>query len=31
MSVKFNFIIKFVTILLLMSIIFVTFTSEFQT
>ncbi len=31
MSVKFNFIIKFVTILLLISIIIVTFTSEFQT
>lgn len=31
MSVKYSFIVKIVTILLLMSIIFVTFTSEFQT
>ena len=31
MSVKFCFVVKFVTILLLISIIIVTFTSEFQT
>ena len=31
MSVKYSFIVKIVTILLLISIIFVTFTSEFQT